>query len=981
MARGRVGLVSLLGAPPSAPLSSPSSFSSRSSDLPSFIPAPPSISTSTPLAPPLLSLPLLLVVELSRPPPVPLAILPVSTRTPSPYRPRPSIPHGRFASFTPALYFPFYMLSLLSSNTSRIPLTLLFSSPPIPNTLALSAHTARAFARLVSGRALPEEMIVRVGVLAQGAVWVGRMIASPSSSSPSTAAAGDERDGDKKDIGGKEKEKGRRRRHPSGPAAPAPAPSTNVPAAVQSAEERARLQAAQLAHLLALHTALLGVGVRELAEVDLYTAVGVAASSATVAAVGAAVANPHGHGGGGRGRRGRGGMLANGNASGGAVGIPTNGHGNVGGSIGVTASGLGGQGQELAERISAAFRRTLPALRVGSKWVLGNWGWVCEAASAGATSSNSDCGEAKGDEGKGEREKGESAEERELRAQAARFWATYAEFLRGLSRAFPIALLPALSVPAREVEGEGDGEREGEVQLELELEEDVDMRGWLPLRGLMGGPIPPPPAETGPGAENAKEEKRERERERERRTVGQREEVHPNVEQLMRIADLLRDARRIVALEGSPLALYGGQFVVKGVEAAKPVAPAAPLRTPALAPVLRNAIAGFAPADPLASIRDSRLALQMDLEDDAMTEKTSRTDEDLLHDAFSFLNHNDDAAEDASDEDEIVWDLREAPVSPIVPTARTSPKTPVRPPPIAPPLRGPLASPLSPFRSPQPITPGTQIPATTALDLLNNFSVPKPPKPPGEGLLFGARAGPGPNLSVGVAPAQSIWSASRDEQGLMFATGAAPHSHHQQQYQQQQQQQQPQPQHQQQHAPHYQGLPQSAGLGFAQYPGEQTHQRFASQDTSSQSTIWSSSYPTASQHNIPAGFVQQPLTAQHQHHHRVVSNSMAAAQLFPSGGDQYGYGPLSGPAPHYAGGMDGGGMAMDSGGGRGMGQDQLGVFYATSPAASGHQGFSAQGPGLMQHGRHASLGMHDPRGGVFPGQPITPMSQLWGNVG
>jgi hypothetical protein len=34
-----------------------------------------------------------------------------------------------------------------------------------------------------------------------------------------------------------------------------------------------------------------------------------------------------------------------------------------------------------------------------------------------------------------------------------------------------------------------------------------------------------------------------------RRMVGLREEVHPNVEQLMRIADLLKDARRVVWLE------------------------------------------------------------------------------------------------------------------------------------------------------------------------------------------------------------------------------------------------------------------------------------------------------------------------------------------------------------------------------------------------------------------------------------------------
>lgn len=44
-----------------------------------------------------------------------------------------------------------------------------------------------------------------------------------------------------------------------------------------------------------------------------------------------------------------------------------------------------------------------------------------------------------------------------------------------------------------------------------------------------------------------------------------------------------------------------------------------------------------------------------------MTEQTSRTDDDLLHDAFAFLDQGsgaEDMDDAASDEDEIVWDLR-----------------------------------------------------------------------------------------------------------------------------------------------------------------------------------------------------------------------------------------------------------------------------------------------------------------------------------
>ncbi|KAJ6603347.1 hypothetical protein DFH09DRAFT_898944 [Mycena vulgaris] len=731
------------------------------------------------------------------------------------------------------------------------------SAPP-RHTLALSAHTARAFARLVAARALPEELIVRIGVLAQGAVWAGRMLA------PAPA-----------------------------PSAPTPAPVPAAPSTLTPVIQAKRdLQAAQLAHLLALHTALLGVGVEELGGVDVHA---------------------HARG-------------------------------------------------ELAERISAEFRRTLPALRVGSKWVLGNWGWVRAAGVAD---------EQRNGQGQGQERGGEDADAEEwteLRAQLGRFWATYAEFLRRLSRTFPIALLPALAIPASP--GQGAGEKDGEdaeVELELELEEDVDMRGWLPLRGLMGGPCPLPATSASSsdddGEANTRAEVATPKTTR-RRTVGLREEVHPNVEQLMRIADLLRDGRQIVELEGSPLALYGGQFVVKGVEAGVFGGGVVPL-APALAAGQAGSREPAAAADTLASIRDSRLAMRGVQEEDAMTEQTSRTDDDILHDAFSFLNRDGSESEaadaDASDEDEIVWDLRDAPVSPVIPTARTSPKTPVRPPPIGPLPRALAVAPLSPFRTPKPITPGTQVPATTALDLLNNFS--KAPRPvpiatsavAGESLLFGGRAG--------AAPTQSIWSASRDEQGLAFAGGGGAggggmgqHAHQQHQLQQQQ----------------YQGLAPTTGL--AQYAGE--HQRYASQDMASQSTIWASSYPTASQHHIPAGFAQPPVSTHphpHAHHHRVVSNSMAAAQLFPSGGDQYGYGPLSLPAPQYM------------GGGGGGGQEQLGVFYATPPVSPPGQGFAAQGPGQMHgHGRHMSMSLplHDPRGGnAFHGQPATPMSQLWGNVG
>ncbi|KAJ6558794.1 hypothetical protein DFH09DRAFT_1365036 [Mycena vulgaris] len=110
--------------------------------------------------------------------------------------------------------------------------------------LACKRKTVRALVRLVAARVLPEELIVRIGVLAQGAVWAGRMLAP----APAPLSA--------------------RSRHKSAPTpAPVPAaPSTLTPVTLAKRD----LQAVQLAHLLALHTALLGVGVQELGGVDVH---------------------------------------------------------------------------------------------------------------------------------------------------------------------------------------------------------------------------------------------------------------------------------------------------------------------------------------------------------------------------------------------------------------------------------------------------------------------------------------------------------------------------------------------------------------------------------------------------------------------------------------------------------------------------------------------------------------------------------------
>lgn len=136
---------------------------------------------------------------------------------------------------------------------------------------------------------------------------------------------------------------------------------------------------------------------------------------------------------------------------------------------------------DLAQRITAEFRRTLPALRIASKWLRSNLSYIESAQSSVATSPT-------------------------FSAAITEFWSVYAEFFTALSETFPRARLPVLKGP---------------------LEEDVDMSGFSPIKRMMFNL----PASTDNGLESGQSQ------------------VHPNEEQLMRIADLLGDALSVSDLE------------------------------------------------------------------------------------------------------------------------------------------------------------------------------------------------------------------------------------------------------------------------------------------------------------------------------------------------------------------------------------------------------------------------------------------------
>jgi protein SMG7 len=157
---------------------------------------------------------------------------------------------------------------------------------------------------------------------------------------------------------------------------------------------------------------------------------------------------------------------------------------------------------DLAQRISATFRRTLPALRIASKWLRANFKYVIQDQEFACFQQT--------EKGKGSERKTKAANKISAHStKTLQFWKTYAQFSLALSLAFPANKLPSLSAP---------------------LEEDIEMRGFSPLRNLMGeSKISNEKLSDGAGQS--------------------REQVHPNVEQLMRIADLLDDAKVLVGME------------------------------------------------------------------------------------------------------------------------------------------------------------------------------------------------------------------------------------------------------------------------------------------------------------------------------------------------------------------------------------------------------------------------------------------------
>lgn len=153
--------------------------------------------------------------------------------------------------------------------------------------------------------------------------------------------------------------------------------------------------------------------------------------------------------------------------------------------------------EDLAMRITATFRRTLPALRIASKWLRVNLDYVLRGAHRNKTDQVHSI----------------------VICDIATFWEAYTSFATRVVLVFPPTSLPTLKGP---------------------LEEDVDTRGYSPLGGMLVQDTLP----IGSEVEDA-------------RTP---EQVHPNEEQLMRIWDIGHDARLIAEISGTPMESFRAQF-------------------------------------------------------------------------------------------------------------------------------------------------------------------------------------------------------------------------------------------------------------------------------------------------------------------------------------------------------------------------------------------------------------------------------------
>lgn len=279
------------------------------------------------------------------------------------------------------------------------------------------------------------------------------------------------------------------------------------------------------------------------------------------------------------------------------------------------------QEDDLAQRITATFRRTLPALRIASKWLRANLSYVLQSCDPSTRPENGETVQRNGHVSR--------TESYFFIEDLARFWATYAEFANALLSNFPVEKLPAFDVT---------------------LEEDVEVAAFLPLKRIMSGHISSnndgEAAGSAQGSTSA---------------TSSRTQAHPNEEQLMRIADLLADAQaltdikvfgswhlritdcNVYFLQDALLTKSGSTFMVDGTSKS--------LESRYIA----------APTGPESLPQSPSMEFNLPTRGDDDDNTTETSHDDPVRDAFmKALGENDDSEgfDDDKEVDEIVWHLR-----------------------------------------------------------------------------------------------------------------------------------------------------------------------------------------------------------------------------------------------------------------------------------------------------------------------------------
>ncbi|KAI9068647.1 hypothetical protein FKP32DRAFT_1663640 [Trametes sanguinea] len=333
---------------------------------------------------------------------------------------------------------------------------------------------------------------------------------------------------------------------------------------------------------------------------------------------------------------------------------------------------------DLAQRITAEFRRTLPALRIASKWLRANLRYLAQAWQQLVTSED---GETTPSRQHG-RERRRGGDRRASGGSPAMvvpglrlFWRTYAHFSTVLWRAFPQERLPKTTTT---------------------LEEDIEMAGFLPLKKFVPNDVV---SVVGASKDAAKDGNNSATHNGGFKVV-QPEQVHPNEEQLMRISDLLADALALARDDICPLSVSSGRFSVQ--EAPRPETRPAqqrhqPRREPEppreLEPAQRRVSERLSPETFTRPTYE--VSHPGPREEDSMTDVT-RTEDDPVREAFlTALGAPSDTGDDDDDE-QIVW-----------------PRCPHRA----------SAAPPAPPRLPQDPAIVTAIPANASI------TVPSPPRP------------------------------------------------------------------------------------------------------------------------------------------------------------------------------------------------------------------------------------------------------------